>query len=117
MLPVSRGANCGANDTPRMYDVPVSGLRSGLPPNNPESCPPVPCGIVLVVPPLPYCAAVTPLRSHCSSVADADTMLLFASTVGAQGSPLIAIWLTSCGLNNSMMLGARIARWYDARKR
>ncbi len=90
-----------------------SGCRFGLPLFSTAHWPAGHWMIRLVEPPLPYCAAVTPVLAHWAKVAVAG-----APFSGAQGStPTWLVLVTVAGLNRSTMFGARMARWNDARKR
>ena len=58
------GRNAGVSVKPMLMVSASSGFRAGLPPVSVEHWLETHCGMMLVVRPLPYCAAVTPVRWH-----------------------------------------------------
>src|SRR5436309_906735 len=106
----------GRNRPPIDHESEVSGARLGLPPSSVAHCPAGHWRIWLVVPPLPYWVAVTPVRWHCASVAVAGTRTPAALNVGAHGSSdTTLVLVTVAGEYASRMLAARMARSYDPR--
>src|SRR5579862_2214631 len=112
MLAEKCGNARGVRFTPRLYESPCSGLRLTLPPSSCPHCSAAHCLMVLVEPPLPYSAGVTPVCSHAANDAVAGTSaLVVGSRVGAHGSmPGAAISPLACGEKSSSTFGARIAR-------
>src|SRR6185312_13755793 len=104
MVAVKFFKNVGVKVKPNDSVSALSGASFELPPTSVAHWPDGHCGML----PLPYSAAVTPVRAHCASVA--------VGLVPAHGSlPTTVVLVTDCGVNNSMRFGARIARSKEKR--
>src|SRR5215831_11455145 len=111
MLPLKPGSDCGVMLKPTVNDLPVSFLRSGLPPVSCDSWPSTAFGMLLVVLPLPYramkaaCSEAGTVCRHLSSEAAAGLML----SGDEHGSSPSWMSPTRSPLYSSTMVGERTA--------
>src|SRR5580704_13189477 len=116
MLAVKPRSAVGLTRPPIDQESAISGARLALPLNSVAHWPAGHVEMKLVPPPapepmpLPYSAAVTPVRAHWAKDALAAT-----PGAAAQGSEKLVVWVTVGGENASRMLAARMAWSYEPR--